>query len=42
MFDFLSYICSTLRAEVQAMRRGLKKEIPSLLECKGMDRHENT
>ena len=44
MSDFLSYICmNTLRGELSsAMRRGLKKEILWLLECKGMDRHENT
>ena len=44
MSDFLSYICmNTLRGELSsAMRRGLKKEILWLLECKGMDRLENT
>ena len=44
MSEFLSYICmNTLRGELSsAMRRGLKKEILWLLECTGMDRHENT
>ena len=41
MSDFLSHLCDKKRGEVQAMQRGLKKEILWLLECKGMDRHGN-
>ena len=41
MSDFLSHLCDKKRGEVQAMQRGLKKEILWLLECKGMNRHGN-